>query len=317
MPCYKPTIASRLPDGNISFKYQDTLTHENLQFPCGQCVGCRLDKARDTAIRCMHEASQYDANSFLTLTYSPEKLSSPSLIRDDIDLFCKRLRKHAKKKISIFGCGEYGSLLSRPHFHLCVFDFDFSDKKFLKRTDQNDSLFTSTKLENLWQHGFSTIGDLSFASACYVARYCTKKVNGKHADEYYSGRSPEFAIYPRRPALGRNWIEKNIDMVSSNNYILQQGGIKTPVPRYYLKQIEKLNPEKYLQMKVDRENFIRDNKSIHRDYAALKIQIAKHEQIHRGIEDDISSRPDDYDLKLLEQLKYDRDNYVAYNRRNL
>lgn len=315
MSCYKPSIACRMPDGNISFRFQDIQSYENLQFPCGNCVGCRLDRARDNAVRCMHEASLHSDNTFLTLTYDEKNLKSPSLVREDIAGFNKRLRAYVgrtfDKKIGIFGCGEYGAQLSRPHFHLCVFNFDFSDKKMHSRSDAGDILYRSTELEKLWKHGFSVIGDLTFASACYVARYCTKKVNGKHKDEYYSGRLPEFAIYPRRPALGKDWIEQNLEMVAGQNFIFQKSGIKTPVPRYYQKQIEKLNPELYLRMKEKRDAFIRESSDAHRDYAALKIQLEKHNSIHRVFEENNASRIDDYDLHLLEILKTNRDNYVA------
>ena len=36
---------------------------------CGQCIGCRLERSRQWATRCMHEASLHDCNSFVTLTY--------------------------------------------------------------------------------------------------------------------------------------------------------------------------------------------------------------------------------------------------------
>ena len=33
-----------------------------------------------------------------------------------------------------------------------------------------------------------------FESAAYVARYCTKKITGKIADDYYQGKSCEFPL---------------------------------------------------------------------------------------------------------------------------
>lgn len=42
--------------------------------PCGQCIGCRLDKSRDWAQRMVHEASLHMDNVFITLTYAPEYL---------------------------------------------------------------------------------------------------------------------------------------------------------------------------------------------------------------------------------------------------
>ena len=54
--------------------------------------------------------------------------------------------------------------------------------------------YTSSDLQVLWPYGYSAIGDLTFESAAYVARYCTKKITGKIADDYYQGKSCEFPL---------------------------------------------------------------------------------------------------------------------------
>ena len=115
-----------------------------------------MENARQKAIRCMHEAAQYEQNSFITLTYSDENLKSSKLIRRDIDLFIKKLRDHVHRellerlfpnetqktqrrlfnslpkdrrqewlkisKIKLFGVGEYGTRTLRPHWHLLTFN---------------------------------------------------------------------------------------------------------------------------------------------------------------------------------------------------
>ena len=150
--------------------------------PCGQCIGCRLERSRQWAIRCVHEASLHTDNCFITLTYSPDCLPSDgSLNHDDFQKFFKRLRKHiAPKKIRYYMCGEYGedlqqpSKLGRPHFHACLFGLDFDDKQlYIVRDDVK--LYTSATLEKIWGKGFVTIGDVTFESAAYVARYIAKK----------------------------------------------------------------------------------------------------------------------------------------------
>ena len=75
--------------------------------PCGQSIGCRLERCRQWAVRCMHEASLYSSNCFLTLTYRPEDLPEcASLVPDDLTKFIKRLRKAH--------CGI--DPVSNPHF---------------------------------------------------------------------------------------------------------------------------------------------------------------------------------------------------------
>ena len=82
MACYHPITAYRSKAGrdpktgkwpvvfNISQGYADM----PITLPCQQCIGCRLERSRQWAIRCMHEASLYDKNCFLTLTYSDDYL---------------------------------------------------------------------------------------------------------------------------------------------------------------------------------------------------------------------------------------------------
>ena len=137
MPCYKPLTAYRssrcidIKSGKPKIFFKEIKVkawpgYETLQVPCGQCIGCRLERSRQWAIRCVHEASLHPINCFLTLTYSPEyegRLQVPlpdrvtgeiigsqlSLRKDDFVLFMKRLRKKFGEGIRFFHCGEYGS----------------------------------------------------------------------------------------------------------------------------------------------------------------------------------------------------------------
>lgn len=78
--------------------------------PCGQCIGCRLDKAKDWAGRCVQESLLWDNSYFLTLTYDDQltnvadyfdedfnpkttRPSDGSLMPYHLQLFWKRLRK--------------------------------------------------------------------------------------------------------------------------------------------------------------------------------------------------------------------------------
>ena len=159
------------------------------KLPCGQCVGCRLERSRQWAIRCMHEAQMHEDNCFITLTFNPESLddrSNPwSLDVRDFQLFMKRLRKKYGAGIRFYHCGEYGELNKRPHYHACIFGFDFPDKRLWKVTNSGHRLYISESLDELWPFGFCTIGNVTFESAAYVARYIMKKVNGDAAADHY------------------------------------------------------------------------------------------------------------------------------------
>lgn len=228
-----------------------------LKMPCGKCEACRLEQARDRAVRCVHEFKSHgDKGAFLTLTYNPENLPlSGSYDESDIVLFVKRLRKHlAPLAIKTFGCAEYGDKGSRPHFHLLIFGFDFPDRIELLGSAEHGSghsRYRSPLLERLWTKGFSEIGSITPESASYVARYTQKKCKKK--DVSYKGLLPEKAVcVSRRPGLGKKWFERFHDDWYRNDAVTVDG-VKQAIPRYYDRLLEKLDPDKYREIKLDRE----------------------------------------------------------------
>lgn len=237
MACYHPLTAWRAPPG-LSQRYDRTIMFndphdprcEQIQLPCGQCIGCRLERSRQWALRCVHEASLHDSNSFLTLTYADDP---KTLNLEDIQHFLKRLRRRIEStKIKFFQCGEYGELFSRPHHHVLLFGYDFPDRKIWARSTAG-YVYRSDLLEELWPYGFSSIGDVTFESAAYVARYCLKKVNGPLALDHYLGRKPEFVTMSRRPGIGSQWIEKYHGDVYPKDFVTVRDGIKCRPPRFY------------------------------------------------------------------------------------
>ena len=99
MPCYSPLTAykGKSTDSGkmcLSFKRSEGLfgSFSAINLPCGQCIGCRLERSRQWAVRCMHEASLHDENSFLTSPIRRESLRGGSLHLPDFQNFMKRLR---------------------------------------------------------------------------------------------------------------------------------------------------------------------------------------------------------------------------------
>lgn len=100
MTCFHPIQAYRDGDGPVLF--HDTGKGRPIKIPCGQCIGCRLERSRQWAMRCVHEASLHLDNCFITLTYNDQHIPSDAGLRlRDYQLFMKRLRKaYPKKKLS-------------------------------------------------------------------------------------------------------------------------------------------------------------------------------------------------------------------------
>lgn len=286
MACYHPRPAWQLlgvktASGKSVISFKDPYAVPNrsrvgIMVPCGNCIGCRLDKAQSWAIRGFHENQRYDFSSFISLTFSDDHLDpARSLIRSDFPNFMKRLRKHfqvltsahceysehgrlrVKRKYRPFDfthlyCGEYGEDFSRPHYHACLFGVEFADKYYWRTTDTGSLVYRSPTLERLWPFGHCEIGSVTIESISYVARYILKKINGDAAHEHYRtvddynqevDRTPEFLGMSTRPAIGKRFIEEFSSDVFPNDCIVLPDGSKGPVPRYYRQRFNLTNPE--------------------------------------------------------------------------
>nr|QJB20864.1 MAG: replication initiator protein [Microvirus sp.] len=269
MPCYSPINAYKIL-GRKNKNGKDLIVFtvpssdfSALQVPCGRCIGCRLEYSRQWAVRMMHEASLHERNVFVTATFSPVHLPGDlSLDGRCSELFLKRLRKSVGS-FRYFGCGEYGDANLRPHYHYCFFGLDFDDKIRSNLPTQNDKpLYVSPTLNQAWGFGDCVIGDVTFESAAYVARYVCKKITGnvdKEWDAY--GRldrdgnpyrvEPEFVRMSRRPGIGSEWIAKYADEVIRNDGVLSKGEL-CKSPRFYDKRIEAQYPDLYEKIKLAR-----------------------------------------------------------------
>jgi hypothetical protein len=257
MACYRPLLAYRDREGAptragahsvIRFGRSETEEGEKLELPCGRCIGCRQDRTRSWSLRCMHEAQLYDSNLFLTLDYSPEKLpASRSLEYVDFQKFMKRLRKElvgvgeapdGRRAIRFFVAGEYGEEYKRPHWHALLFNCRFPDQVRWYNGNLHSEL-----AEKLWQNGRVVIGDVTSASAAYVAGYTLSKKFGKAAEDYedvvdlstgeVTSRRPEFCVMSRRPGIGSWWYDRFGDHdLFLHDHAVQEGRAYK-VPRYY------------------------------------------------------------------------------------
>lgn len=263
MACYSPLQGWRSRFVNretglrpITFKFSEAFNDLPVTVPCGQCIGCRLERSRQWAVRCIHEAQMHESNSFITLTYDNEHLpSNGSLVPEHFTLFMKRFRKelsHDEILIRYFMCGEYGSLYVRPHYHAIIFGYSFPDRTHWQ-TNKGITLCRSGLLERLWPYGFSTVGDCTFESAAYVARYILKKVTGDKADEHYGDRIPEYVRMSRRPGIAADWIKKYHTDVFPADYLVVRGHKCRP-PRYYDSIYDDISPKNMKKIKNKRIN---------------------------------------------------------------
>lgn len=233
------------------FQKSEGYSDKAMQVPCGQCIGCRLERSRQWAVRCMHEQQMHEESCFLTLTYDtnnlPTRKGIATLYKKDLTDFMKRLRTNTGMKIRYFQCGEYGEDMERPHHHVCLFGYDFPDKELFSYSKKGSPQYESVELSELWKMGYCLIGELNFESAAYVARYCTKVMNGKEAAAHYQGRTPEYATMSRNPGIGTKWYEKykNDLYGGGNDHCVIRGDIVCKPPKYYDYLKEQEEDDKY------------------------------------------------------------------------
>ena len=291
MPCYKPldgyASAYVNPTGKTRIVFNPAKAanpREIIPIPCGRCIGCRLETAKEWALRCTHEAQLHKHNQFVTLTYSPEHMpENAGLKHSDVQKFMKRLRKGLKQKIRYFMCGEYGNICvkhggwidepvdnkpqckvcrtGRPHYHLVMFNLHLPDR-YLWYVRDGYRYYRSPTIEKYWHLGSSEVSDVSFQSAGYVARYSLKKQTGKRKKQTYGiikdGVITEEQIpqpYTRmslRPGIGYDWYQKYKSDLFPHDYAVTPDGRQMAVPTYYRNLLKEEDPELAEQLREAR-----------------------------------------------------------------
>jgi len=315
MPCYSPIRAWRSkslnPTGKRSLVFNRALAlqpDDPLSIPCRQCIGCRLDKSVQWAARCVHESTLYPDNCFITLTYTDKYLpEGNSLDHSHFQKFMKKLRDRSNyvgsdgvNPIRYYMCGEYGSKNGRPHFHACLFNYSFTDKVLWKEPNGN-RLYISKTLDELWSKGFSTVGDVTFESAAYIARYIVDKLNISSASsvsdrmrwamkyvDWDTGliRNPEYNQPSRRPGLAKVFFEKFSTDFFPHDYVVINGRKFKP-PKYYDGLLEVTRPYEFDAIKERRQSLIKsavDNNTFDRLYAREQVKLAQFNQLKRDKE---------------------------------
>lgn len=307
MSCYRPLKALRQEDDGsvIIIKYKDRFSSDYhndnqryfdgygddfLLFRCGGCVGCLLDRALSWSVRCEHEASFHEENYFITLTFSDKYLPVDFSIRSwHLQDFWKRTRHALDEEASFFdgafssvprikyyAAGEYGDENFRPHYHASVFGLPLrklGDLTYHAKS-KDFTLYRSSFLERLWPWGFVSVGEFSFETAGYVARYpLTKALKGGRADYAEVGLEPERSWISK--GIGRSWYEAYKAETWRDDYIVNSRGHTMAVPRTYLRWLEQVEDEQAWAIKAARvPDFFKKQKTID-DLASGRHHIAK------------------------------------------
>lgn len=231
-----------------------------LSLPCRHCVGCRLDKSREWANRCLMELSYHDTGWFVTLTYDDEHLPRnpaldhdtgeilsfhASLVKSDLQKFIKRLRKNGQE-IRYYAAGEYGTQTYRPHYHLIMFGLKLDDLESHGRNVQGDAYFTSQYISKYWPYGFNIVAPITWQTCAYTARYVMKKATHGFDKTFYdkAGIEPEFQTMSLKPAIGARYMYDHPEIFDHAHFYVTtpDGGRKMYLPEYFKKKYAESHP---------------------------------------------------------------------------
>lgn len=130
-------------------------------------------------------------------------------------------------------------------------------------------IYRSSMLDRVWGLGYASVGDVTFGSAAYVARYHVKKVGGVVSDDHYvnpvTGEClrPEYVTMSRRPGIGRGWFDKfSGDVYPRDSRVIK--GLDTKPCRFYDSLYERSEPESYRRIKLVRARAVdlKDNSEL-------------------------------------------------------
>lgn len=194
----------------------------------------------------MLEAAQYKDNAFVTLTYNDENLpDNLSVSPKALSVFIRALRDQGYK-LRFFGCGEYGDVSGRPHYHAALFGFPSCLYGITRK--RPECCRQCSSVQKAWGLGNSYLGTLEPKSMQYVAGYINKKMT-KHDDPRLEGRLPEFARMSLRPGIGyglmhdlaSTLMEYKLDETLVDVPVtLAHGTVHYPLGRYLRRSLRKL-----------------------------------------------------------------------------
>ncbi|WNK13783.1 MAG: replication initiator protein [Microvirus sp.] len=264
MPCYHPWAAYRTPHGITAKLKAGDEDLGTMLMPCRQCIGCRLKRAKEWALRVMHESKMHSSSCFLTLTYAPENLpANGSLHYPDVQKFLRRLRKkYPEQTIRFYLCGEYGEINDRPHYHICLFGLFPEDSTPTQLLNKNFKYYNSPTLAALWPQGHITLSNLTPETAAYTAGYVLQKLTGALGETHYGERVPPFNRMSLKPGIAAEWLHEFHTDVYNYDHVVVNGKPGRP-PGYYDQQLKKSDAYRLDELLEQRANQARSNVAEH------------------------------------------------------
>lgn len=193
----------------------------------------------------MEESKQWSTTSFITLTYDPVNIPKDGVQKDDITKFLKKLRHTCDFKYYLVS--EYGPTTLRPHYH-ALFYHDLKPECFLEH------------VENCWNKGIVTIGDISQGRVMYVSNY--------HITKAFCPPLQNENFVHMSKGLGKEWLtDSRLDYFRETGrmYATHYDGYRIPLPRYFKEKIIFTGEQKAQNREfIDKQSLVDDKMSFYK-----------------------------------------------------
>lgn len=234
--------------------------------PCGSCPDCTARRISGWSFRLMMEEKYCSAANFITLTYAPENVCySPvggrlTLVKSHVQCFIKKLRRLTPWPDSIryFAVGEYGTVYSRPHYHVLLFNV------------------SQELVQPAWQYGQIHYGQVNKSSVGYCLKYMCKE---RKIPEYQKDdRVPEFGLFSK--GLGQSYITPEVvlwhkDDLCGRMYIPLEGGLKIAMPRYFKEKIYTPGERRFFELNYLKNQFKENKRTYQSENYSIRLKAIK------------------------------------------
>lgn len=238
MRCLFPHIISNPVLKKVPAGFAPAGQSTHIIVPCGKCSECLKERRRVWLFRLVQE-SYYSVSTFFTTLSFDDNKCAPRLLKSDLQLLFKRLRKSGYV-FSYYAIGEFGSKFGRPHYHVLF---------FLK--DDCDLVSFHSELQSQWKYGFVDATRANIKRLNYITHYHIRpKTNDKYSDQ------KGFQLFSK--GLGCQYMtDEVIENIrkSASNIVEDFEGRTCSLPRYYRKKFD-IPSKDEMQYKSHQWNFL-------------------------------------------------------------
>jgi hypothetical protein len=108
-------------------------SYRPITLPCGNCIGCRLDKARTWALRNYHESQMSSGSCFITLTFGDEATIDNVFRLDQFKNLSRNAKfKEARKRVNTLVRGDFSAFIKRLRKELRE-GYEYYDENGIRR----------------------------------------------------------------------------------------------------------------------------------------------------------------------------------------